>query len=306
MIKILVVVILVAIIAISAVGIVDNNYGIDYGGYNSFSSSPFLTLTANITHPSPQANFTYGYASPGLWGFQSGHGTTTMSFYSNSSVHTIVKLTNISDGINIFAYPSIHLAYGIPMALSSVYKANLSSYVRFDVKNISNGVQNDLAYDMFLGQNGNYTSEVEIMLINTIGNYPISNQISIPIIVNGNVENVGWSLNIGASGMSDLPRYLFITNVSISTPASFEISFVPFLSYLQNNSYIPPSDSILRIGIGSEFVSIFQPHSYFSGTFDYSFWLYSYFVINGTDYQIVHPAGNTTQPINPPILEARP
>ena len=102
MIKITVVVILVAIIAISAVGIVDNNYGIDYGGYNSFSSSPFLTLTANITHPSPQANFTYGYASPGLWGFVQGEGNATMTFYTNSSIYeklvrTRMTKTNITN-----------------------------------------------------------------------------------------------------------------------------------------------------------------------------------------------------------------
>ena len=251
------------------------------------SRNPFLTLTANITDKSPQANFTYGYASPNLWGFQYGQGTTKMSFYSNSSICTFVDLTNISKGINIFAYPSIHMTYALPIALNNVYKDNLSSYVEFGVKNISNGIQNDLAYDMFLGQNGNYTGEVEIMLVNTIGDYPINSQVLIPIMINGEKENVNWTLNIGASGMNDLPRYLFIPNVAISTPASFEISFVPFLSYLQNSSYIPPSDSILRIGIGSEFVSIFQPHSYFSGTFDYSFWLYSYFIMDGTDYQVV-------------------
>lgn len=291
MFRAIVIIVIGVIMVVSVITIVENEIGTNYGGYNPISSAPFLTLNANINDKSPQVNFEHGYASPNLWGFQSGQGTTTMSFYSNSSIHTTVKLANISNGINIFAYPSIHLTYDIPMPLSTVYKANLSSYVSFDVKNISSGVQSDLAYDMFLGQNGSYTSEVEIMLINTIGNYPISNQISIPVTVNGKVENVSWTLNIGASGMNDLPRYLFIPDIAIPTPASFKVSFSSFLSYLQNNSYISPSDSIMRIGIGSEFVSIVQPHSYFSGTFNYSFWLYSFFVVYGSEYHIVKSGG---------------
>ena len=91
--------------------------------------NPFLTLTANITDKSPQANFTYGYASPNLWGFQYGQGTTKMSFYSNSSIHTFVDLTNISKGINIFAYPSIHLTYGLPIALNFV--AVIEEFLRY-------------------------------------------------------------------------------------------------------------------------------------------------------------------------------
>ena len=251
------------------------------------SRSPFLTLTANITDPSPQANFQYGYASPNLWGFQSGQGTTTMSFYPNSSLHTLVKLFNISKGINIFAYPSIHLTYGLPMALKDVYKDNLSSYVRFDVKNISSGVQNDIAYDMFLGQNGTYENEVEILIVNTIGGYSTDGTISIPLTINGTMEPFNWTLYIGASGMNDIPRYLFVPNTVITNRASVEIGFSQFLMFLQNNSYISIFESVMRMGIGSEFVSIFQPDSYFSGSFYYSFWLYSYFIVNGKDYQIV-------------------
>ena len=300
MIKIAVVVILVAIIAISAVGIVDNNYSIDYGGYNPFSSSPFLTLTANITHPSPQANFTYGYASPNLWGFAHGGGNTMMEFYRNSSIHIIVNFINDGLGIAAFGYSSEHFTHNLPMPLSVVYKDNLSSYVSFNVVSKNSGTANDLAYDMFLGQSGQLQYEVMIMLgVNTgatdngYANGPFSmlQSVLIPTKVNNNIQDVNWIVSTGSESSSGaFPVYVFTPSIVVQNKMSYTIDFTPFLSYLQNNSYIPYNVSIVRLGIGSEFAVSGSVSSVYN-TPEYNFWLYSYFVLNGTKYQIIQPSG---------------
>ena len=311
MIKFLVVVVLVAIIAISAVDIVDNNRSINYGGYNSFSSSPFLTLTANITDKSPQANFKYGYASPNLWGFARGEGNTTMTFYTNSSVKFDANLFPSGGGLNIFAYPSVHYDYGLPMSLNTVYQDKLSSYVYFDVKKNDN-YWNDFAYDMFLGQGNTLQDEVEIMLEDNLGTVNPPNgsvgspalTFELPLKVNGVEQNVNWTLNIGTSASGPFPAYVFISSMKTTNSMTFSINIWQYLQALQSRSYITPYEYLLRLGIGSEFSGGIPSKD--TGMATYSFWLYSYFIINGTDYQIVHPAGNTAMPVDPPILEAKP
>ena len=310
MIKILVVVVLVAIIAISAVGIVDNNYSIDYGGYNPFSSSPFLTLTANITDKSPQANFTNGYASPSLWGFVQGGGNASMLFYRNSSIYEKSNLTGNYGMIDIFTYSSEHLSYGLPMSSVEIDKSNLSSYVSFDIKKISSGVANDLAYDMFLGQNNTSNREVEIMLLDNMG---ISNQlistgrtVYIPIYVNGTLENITWNIDQSQSASGSFSNYVIIPSIPIFTTSSenFKLSISAFIEYLYGQHLLPFSDSLLKLGIGSEFTIVQSTQT--SQYFFYSFWLYSYFVINGTDYQIVQSTNNIPAPLEPWTWEARP
>ena len=120
---------------------------------------PFLILTANITDPSPQANFTYGYMSPNLWDYYSGNGTASMYAYGNSSVKENANITSFNNSLSIFGYPSEHFTYEMPMPLQTVYTVNLSSFVSYDIKKISNQVIDDVAYDMFLGQNNTSRTE---------------------------------------------------------------------------------------------------------------------------------------------------
>ena len=274
------------------------------------SDSPFLTLTANITNPSPQANFTYGYASPGLWGFVQGGGNVSMLFYRNSSIYEKSNLTGNYGMIDIFTYSSEHLSYGLPMSSGEIGKSNLSSYVSFDIKKISSGVANDLAYDMFLGLNNTSNREIEIMLLDNMG---ISNQlvstgrtVRVPIYVNGALENITWNIDQSQSASGSFSNYVIIPSMPIFTTSSenFKFSISAFIEYLYGQHLLPYSDSLLKLGIGSEFTIV--QSTQISQYFSYSFWLYSYFIINGTDYQIVHPAGNTAMPVDPPILEAKP
>ena len=256
------------------------------------SRNPFLTLTANITDPSPQANFTYGYMSPNLWDYYSGNGTASMYAYGNSSVKEYANMTSFNNGLSIFGYPSEHFTYEIPMPLQTVYTIGLSSFVSYDIKKISNQVINDVAYDMFLGQNNTLQDEVEIMLLDHMTNRNWVNGSGltaiIPVTVNGTPYYPTWHIGISRSASGSFPLYTFVPPESLlnNSSASVNISFTPFLKYLEEKSLVSPAQSIIRLGIGSEFsyVNIGQSTIY------YSFWLYSYFILNGTDYQVIRQA----------------
>ena len=253
------------------------------------SRNPFLTLTANITDPSPQANFTYGYMSPNLWDYYSGNGIASMYAYSNSSIKEDANITSSNNSLSIFGYPSEHFTYEIPIPLQTAYTVNLSSFVSFDIKKISNQVIDDVAYDMFLGQNNTLQDEVEIMLLDhmTNRNWVNGSELTaiIPITVNGTTYYPEWHIGISRSASGSFPLYTFVPPESLfnNNSASVNISFTPFLKYLEEKSLVSPAQSIIRLGIGSEFsyVTIGQSTIY------YSFWLYSYFILDGTDYQVV-------------------
>ena len=293
MFRAIVIIVIGVIMVVSVITIVENEIGTNYGGYNPISSAPFLTLNANITSPSPKANFTYGYMSPNLWDYYSGSGIASMYAYDNSSVKENANITSFNNSLSIFGYPSEHFTYEIPMPLQTVYVSNLSSFVSYDIKKISNQVTNDVAYDMFLGQNNTLQDEVEIMLLDYMTNRNWVNGSGltaiIPIAVNGTIFYPTWNIGISRSASGSFPLYTFVPPESLfnNSSASVSISFTPFLKYLQGRSLISPAQSIVRLGIGSEFsyVTIGQSNIY------YSFWLYSYFIVNGTKYQIIQPSG---------------
>jgi hypothetical protein len=227
--------------------------------------------------------------SPNLWDYYSGNGTASMYAYGNSSVKENANITSFNNSLSIFGYPSEHFTYEIPMPLQTVYTVNLSSFVSFDIKKISNHVINDVAYDMFLGQNNTLQDEVEIMLLDHMTNRNWVNGSGltavIPITVNGTPYYPTWHIGISRSASGSFPLYTFVPPESLfnNGSASVNISFTPFLKYLEEKSLISPAQSIIRLGIGSEFsyVTIGQSTIY------YSFWLYSYFIMDGTDYQVV-------------------
>ena len=295
MIKIAVVVILVAIIAISAVGIVDNNRSINYGGYNSFSSSPFLTLTANITHPSPQANFTYGYVNPNLWNLQQGDGNATMIMYSNSSVLTTSTLSNVSIGYGgVIGYPSEHFTKIVGESVQSIIDSNLSSFASFRIVNHTSGILTDVAYDIFLSQGGRLTDEIMIYLYKAnydLGMFPYATFNTV-VGVNGISKNISWSVEESTSSPWGGQLYAFVPNINFTNSMSYKVNFSPFFKYLLKTQDIETGLSIARFGIGSEFsYNIILKNNHLENLAYYSFWLYSYFIINGTKYQIIQPSG---------------
>lgn len=304
MIKILMIIAVAVIIVFSVFTTFENETGKNHDSHNSLSSAPFLTLTANISDPSPQANFKYGYVSPNLWSFDSGSGDAIMSLFSNGSIHTTAYLRGT---VSIFGYPSIHFTQDLPISLQSVYDSNLSSFVSFDIKNASSNVRNDVIYDFFLGVGTTLEYEVEIILFDKAGilNSNTSSNglvVSIPIQVNKDMKNVSWELNIGTSQSGNFPDYAFTPDISFNTSGNYLISFSPFLRFLQNNSYISSTFSILRLGIGSEFGGSVSPYSAKVLGYDYlsyGFWMYSYFIMNGKEYQVVQPTSNMSSSISP-------
>ncbi|MGC8618862.1 MAG: hypothetical protein ACP5UZ_09080, partial [Thermoplasmata archaeon] len=213
MIKIAVVILIVGVVIVSSIAIIryDPFSGTPMG-YGSFSGAPFLTLTATFDNKSPQADFPFGYASPNLWGWARGGGNATMTLYTNSSIKFTTNFQPFEGSLAIFGYPSLHFTYGLPMPLNRVYKDMLSSYVSFTIKK-DNGLWNDIAYDMFLGENGVLQDEVEIMLIDNIGTNISVGQTTflLPLTINGIEKEVNWTLDVGKSASGDFPAYTFVT-----------------------------------------------------------------------------------------------
>ena len=257
--------------------------------------SPYLvsTLIGNISDPSPRYTTPYGFVSPNLWNFESGEGGAVMSLYSNGSVHTSITLHG--PRISIFGYPSIHFTYGLPLSLQSVYEGNLSSSISFSITNTSKGIVNDVIYDLFLGTGNTLHDEIEIILFDNIGvkSTMLSGTgtfIEAPMKINGKSESVRWQLDNGISASGYFPDYAFMPNITFNNSSSYTIYFSPFLHFLQNTSHISSNVSVVRLGIGSEFGGGISPESYRLlgyDSFDYSFWMNTYFVTNGMKYQVV-------------------
>lgn len=299
MFRAIMIIVIGVIVVVSVITIVENEIGTNYGGYNPISSAPFLILKANINDKSPQANFTYGYVSPGLWGFQSGEGNASMFLYRNSSILESVSLKG-NEYLNVFAYSSEHLTYNIPMSMQDVYRYNLSSFVSFKVINMSSDVLNDLAYDMFLGSNGTLQNEIEVMLFDSIDTVNVGSNL-VPTglslithsLINGIPTTISWNLYEKPSDSSSSQEHLIINyifipsnNLLINDSGKVIISISPFLEFLNENNLVFKSQSILRLGIGTEFeIGAINMNA------GYAFWLYSYFILNGTKYQIVQPTG---------------
>ena len=282
-----------AILVVSSVG---------FFVYDSSPSppSPYLvsTLIGNASNPRPYYNTTNGYVSPNLWNLQKGNGNVTMQIYSNSSIFTKVYLSNLAQEVPVMAYSSIHFEYQIPMLLSTVESDNFSSYVSFGIKYKSAGAFNDFGYDFFLGQGTNFQYEVMILLNITprvlnitphgfIAHYSVP-IVTIPIIIDGRTVNVQWyafPIVSSTPGVSGAIRFTPVH--ALNTSMTCLLSFAPFISYLESRNIISPSWSIVRIGIGSEYGT--QSSNFIS----YSFWMYSYFILNGTKYQVVQPSGGS-------------
>lgn len=252
-------------------------------------NQPFETLVGNLSNPHPYYNSSYGYVTPNLWNLKEGNGNVIMSIYSNSSIHTIASLTNVTTNVHtIVGYPSEHFIYSIGEPVTSLINDNLSSFVSFQIGNYTQELPVDIAYDIFLGHNNvNLSVEIMIFLYWSSNNYPSAayvGSVTIPTIINGHSQNVTWDVLENAEGTSGgWPLFIFIPSITLQNSMSYTINIATFLSYLEKNSYIPPSYIMVRLGIGSEFGSIYSP------TESYSFWMYTYFILDGTKYQVIQP-----------------
>lgn len=270
-----------------------NSIGQSYLNNSESSSLPFATIIGNLSNPSPRENFPYGYVSPVMWGFSSGEGNVKISMFSNSSIHLYADLYG---RVSAFGYPSEHFTYQLPMNITTAIKEKLSSFVSYNVVR-RNMVENDMIFDFFLGSN--FTTqpqyEVEVFLLNNLYGNPFNYSknltlVNMPIIIDGKLQNVEWDTYVGKSASGGVPDYVFMPDINQSNNANFEVSLYPFLTFLVNHKYIPPTINIVRLGIGSEFMGSSTIKS--GGDVIYSFWMYSYFLLNGKKYQIVQQGDN--------------
>ena len=250
--------------------------------------SPYLvsTLIGNASNPRPYYNTTNGYVSPNLWGLQYGGGNTTMYVYSNNSIHTIANFTNVGQKGVVLAYSSVHYTYDIPMSLQTALSSNLSSFVSFNV--VSNSQQfSDVAYDLFLGQDGVQQAEIMIFLFDS---QPFTGtSITVPMEVSGQTLNTIWQFSYSTSASGTFNDYEFIPTFYANTSGTYVVNISAFLLFLETKGLISPSISVLKIGIGSEYG---DTYSTFNSLYN-SFWMQTYLLLNGTKYQVVQPSGGS-------------
>ena len=250
------------------------------------SPQVIATLVGNVSNPHPYYNTTNGYVSPNLWGLQYGGGNTTMYVYSNNSIHTIANFTNVGQKGVVLAYSSVHYTYDIPMSLQTALSSNLSSFVSFNV--VSNSQQfSDVAYDLFLGQDGVQQAEIMIFLFDS---QPFTGtSITVPMEVSGQTLNTIWQFSYSTSASGTFNDYEFIPTFYANTSGTYVVNISAFLLFLETKGLISPSISVLKIGIGSEYG---DTYSTFNSLYN-SFWMQTYLLLNGTKYQVVQPSGGS-------------
>ena len=281
-----------AILVVSSVG---------FFVYDSSPSppSPYLvsTLIGNASNPHPYYNTTNGYVSPNLWNLQKGNGNVTMQIYSNSSIHTVSNLSNVSIGYGgVIGYPSEHLTNIVGTSVQNIENKNFSSFTSFDVLYRTPNSPVDVTYDIFLGNGSTLTDEIMIYLY--LDDYNLGlltfDNVYIPTLINGHLQNISWNVYESTSTPWWGQMYAFVPNVHFNSSMSYKVNFVPFLKYLEVNKYITPNLTIVRCGIGSEFGSqLTLLNNHVENLADYSFWMYAYFILNGTKCQVVQPSGGS-------------
>ena len=252
--------------------------------------SPYLvsTLVGNVTDPHPYYNTTNGYVSPNLWNLQKGEGNTTISVYSNSSIHVISNYTNVvTKTANIVGYPSVHFHYGLPATVSGAIADNISSSVSFNLIKTSQNLPVDVSYDIMIQPSStSFSPMVEIMIWMYyqpyyVNYFVLGHFISISI-VNGTQKNITWIIEESKSATNGAPLIRFTPDIPTYPAMSYSLNLSSFISETQsvlglnlNNDYVQ------QINIGMEFG--FSSFSHYS----FSLWLFATCNVNGVKVDIL-------------------
>ena len=288
MIKIAATVVIVVVVSVSVVVIQEKSLTHSLG----YDSSGVLVdkIVGDVSNPHSYYNTSYGYVTPNLWNLQKGDGNVTMNVYSNSSILTTSNLSNVSIGYGgVIGYPSEHFTSIIGNSVQYMIDSNFSSFTSFKIASHTPNIAIDMAYDIFLAQGNRLTDEIMIYLYKAnynIGMLPFDNFYS-SAIVDGNSRNISWNVYESASTPWWGQMYAFIPSTAFNNSMSYKINFSPFFKYLVDNKYILGNLSIARCGIGSEFsYQMVLENNHIENLADYSFWMYSYFILDGKDCQI--------------------
>ena len=265
------------------------------------------TIVGNASNPQASHQFQGVNVSTNLWNLQSGDGNTAISVYSNSSMHVFSNYTNIiTKTANIVGYPSARFRYGLPITTSDAIRDNISSTVSFNLVNTSQNLPVDITYDIMVQPSATiFSPVVEIMIYiyyaPYLVNYAYLGQFNTISIVNGTVTHVTWIAEKSKSATNGAPLVRFFPNIQTYNSMSYSLNLSSFILEAQSLLSLDlNNDYIQQINIGMEFG--FSSFSHY----EFSLWLSATCEMNGTRVNILGELANTTQPINPPILEARP
>ena len=252
------------------------------------SPQVIATLVGNASNPHPYYNTTNGYVSPNLWNLQKGDGNTTISVYSNSSIHVISNYTNVvTKTANIVGYPSVHFHYGLPATVSGAIADNISSSVSFNLIKTSQNLPVDVSYDIMIQPSStSFSPVVEIMIWMYyqpyyVNYFVLGHFVSISI-VNGTQKNITWIIEESKSATNGAPLIRFTPDIPTYPAMSYSLNLSSFISETQsvlglnlNNDYIQ------QINIGMEFG--FSSFSHYS----FSLWLFATCNVNGVKVDIL-------------------
>ena len=301
MIKIVIAFIVAALILISGVIVLQDR------SVSNPSGVLVDTIVGNASNPQASHQFQGVNVSTNLWNLQSGDGNTAISVYSNSSMHVFSNYTNIiTKTANIVGYPSARFRYGLPITTSDAIRDNISSTVSFNLVNTSQDLPVDLTYDIMIQPSATvFYPVVEIMIYvyyaPYLVNYAYLGQFNTISIVNGTATHVTWIAEKSKSATNGAPLVRFFPNIQTYTSMSYSLNLSSFILEAQSLLSLDlNNDYIQQINIGMEFG--FSSFSHY----EFSLWLSATCEINGTRVNILGELANTTQPVNPPILEAMP
>ena len=287
MLRIVAVVAVVAIVTVLVIaGIAIISQFIYIPNVSSTETPGLLTdkIIGNASDPSASHQFQGANVSTNLWDLQSGQGNTTISVYSNNTMHVVSNYTNIiTKSANIVGYPSARFRYGLPITVSNAIKDNISSTVSFNLVNTSQKMYFDISYDIMVQPSQTaFSPVVEIMIYLDYGPYYVNHLELGNFITNttihGAQKSITWNMEESKSATNGAPLITFIPEGSVFFPLNLS-SFISETQTILNMNL--SSDYIQQINIGMEFG--------FSSAYHYSFalWLFLTYTINGTRVDIL-------------------
>ena len=277
-IKIATAIIAAAVIVVSGIFILQTHSGMNSPGVL------IDKIVGNASNPQASHQFKGVNVSTNLWNLQSGHGNTTISIYSNSSMHIFSNYTDvITKSANVVGYPSARFRYGLPITVSDAIKENISSTVSFNLVNTSKNLPVDLSYDIMIQPSPTtFSPLVEIMIYVYYAPYYVNHlelgHFTSNIVVNGKQKNITWNVEESRSATNGAPLITFLPEGSVFSP----LNLSSFISEAQSLLGLNLSnDYIQQINIGMEFG--FSSFSHY----EFSLWLTATCTMNNTKVDIL-------------------
>jgi hypothetical protein len=252
-------------------------------------------IVGNASNPQASHQFKGVNVSTNLWNLQSGHGNTTISIYSNSSMHIFSNYTDvITKSANVVGYPSARFRYGLPVTVSDAIKENISSTVSFNLVNTSKDLPVDLSYDIMIQPSPTtFSPLVEIMIYVYYAPYYVNHlelgHFTSKIVANGTQKNITWNVEESKSATNGAPLITFLPEGSVFFPLNLSSFILETQSLLGLNL---SNDYIQQINIGMEFG--FSSFSHY----EFSLWLTATCTMDGTKVEIL---GQSTSIIVYPV-----